>query len=52
MSRTDQFLKWIGVVALGAGLGVVAIAARDLPGIVRELKIARMGFVGGWKQAH
>lgn len=53
MSTTDRVLKWIGVGALVFGvLPVAAVVARDLPGILREVKIARMGFVGGWKQAH
>lgn len=52
-NRTDQILKWIGVGTLVFGvLPVVAIIARDIPGIIREIKIEMMGQKGGWKQAH
>jgi hypothetical protein len=52
-SKTDQILKWIGVGTLVFGvLPVVAITVRDIPGIIREIKIDMMGWKGGWKQAH
>ena len=53
MSRTDQTLKWLGVGTLVLGvLPLTAVLVREIPGMVREVRIARMGFVGGWKQAH
>lgn len=53
LSKTDRALKWIGVGTLVFGvLPVVAITARDIPGIIREVKIDMMGMRGGWKQAH
>jgi hypothetical protein len=53
MTGTDKILKWIGVGALLFGvLPVVAVTARDIPGIIREIKIEMMGQKGGWKQAH
>jgi hypothetical protein len=53
MSRTDQILKWIGAGALlFIVLPVIVIIARDVPGMIREVKMDKMGFKGGWKQAH
>lgn len=53
MSNTDRVLKWIGVGTLVLGvLPVTAVLVREIPGMIREVKIARMGFRGGWKQAH
>jgi hypothetical protein len=53
MTNTDRALKWIGVgtVVLGA-LPFAVIVLRDVPGMIREVKIDRMGMRGGWKQAH
>lgn len=49
----EQALKWIGAGTIVFGvLPVAAILVRDIPGIIRELKIERMGWRGGWKQAH
>lgn len=51
--KADQVLKWIGAGTLLFGvLPVAAITARDIPGIIREVKIDMMGWKGGWKQAH
>jgi hypothetical protein len=53
MTRTDQVLKWIGAgTLLLIVLPIVVITARDIPGVIREIKIERMGWKGGWKQAH
>lgn len=53
MSNTDRVLKWIGAGTLVLGvLPVTAVLVREIPGMIREVKIARMGFRGGWKQAH
>jgi hypothetical protein len=53
MSNTNRVLKWIGVGTLVFGvLPVTAVLAREVPGMIREIKIAKMGFRGGWKQAH
>jgi hypothetical protein len=53
VSTPDRILKWIGVGALVFGaLPVAIIAAREMPGIIRELKLMTMGGKGGWKQAH
>lgn len=52
-SGLDEVLKWIGVGTLVlVVLPVVAITLRDIPGMIREVKIDLMGFRGGWKQAH
>jgi hypothetical protein len=52
-NRTDRILKWIGVGTLVFGvLPIVVITARDIPGMIREIKIEMMGQKGGWKQAH
>jgi hypothetical protein len=49
----DRALKWVGVGTLTLGaLPVTAVLVREIPGMIREVKIARMGFRGGWKQAH
>lgn len=53
MTTTDRVLKWIGVGTLALGvLPVTLVLVREVPGMIREIKIAKMGFVGGWKQAH
>lgn len=53
MSKTDRILKWIGVGTLVFGvLPVAVILARDVPGMIREIKMDKMGMRGGWKQAH
>lgn len=53
MNTMNRVLKWIGVGTLGLGvLPVTAVLVREIPGMLREVKIARMGFRGGWKQAH
>jgi hypothetical protein len=53
MSRTDKILKWTGACALAfVVLPVLMIIARDVPGMIRELKMDKMGMKGGWKQAH
>ena len=53
MNTMNRVLKWIGVGTLVLGvLPVTAVLVREIPGMLREVKIARMGFRGGWKQAH
>ena len=53
MSNINRALKWMGVAALVLGvLPVTGVLIREIPGAIREIKIARMGFVGGGKQAH
>jgi hypothetical protein len=53
MSRTERVLAWIGAgVLLLVVLPVIVIIARDVPGMIREVKMDKMGFKGGWKQAH
>ena len=53
MITTTRVLKWIGVATLVLGvLPLTGVLVREVPGMIREVKIARMGFVGGWKQAH
>lgn len=53
MNTMNRILKWIGVGTLVLGvLPVTAVLVREIPGMLREVKIARMGFRGGWKQAH
>jgi hypothetical protein len=53
MSTINRVLKWTGGAALVLGvLPLTAVLVREIPGMIREVKIARMGFVGGWKQAH
>jgi hypothetical protein len=53
MNRTERVLAWIGAgVLLLVVLPVIVITARDVPGMIREVKMDKMGFKGGWKQAH
>jgi hypothetical protein len=53
MNTMDKALKWIGIGTLVLGvLPVTAVLVREIPGMMREIRIARMGFRGGWKQAH
>jgi hypothetical protein len=53
MSKTDKMLRSIGIATLALGAFPVALViVRDIPGMMRELKIAKMGARGGWKQAH
>jgi len=53
MNSMDRALKWVGIGTLALGVApVTAVLVREIPGMVREVKIARMGFRGGWKQAH
>ena len=53
LSTSDRILKWIGVGTLVFGvLPVAVIVAREIPGIIREIKVLTMGGKGGWKQAH
>jgi hypothetical protein len=53
MSKTDRVLKWTGAgVLLFVVLPVIVIIARDVPGMIREVKMDKMGFKGGWKQGH
>ena len=53
MNRTNRLLRWVGVGTLVFGvLPVVTVLVREVPGMIREIKIARMGLRGGWKQAH
>jgi len=53
MNTMNRVLKWIGVGTLVLGvLPVTAVLVLEIPGMIREIKIARMGFRGGWKQAH
>jgi hypothetical protein len=53
MSRTDPVLKWMGAATLALViLPLLVVLGREVPGMIREIKIATMGFRGGWKQAH
>jgi hypothetical protein len=53
MSQTDRVLKWTGAAALVLGvLPLLLVLGREVPGMIREIKIAQMGFRGGWRQAH
>jgi hypothetical protein len=53
MSQTDRVLKWLGAATLAlAVLPLLVVLGREVPGMIREIKIAQMGFRGGWKQAH
>lgn len=53
MNTTDRVLKWVGVGTLAFGaVPFAAVLVREVPGMVREVKIDLMGFRGGWKQAH
>jgi hypothetical protein len=53
MNTINRALKWLGVATLVLGvLPLTGVLVREIPGMVREVKIARMGFRGGWKQAH
>ena len=53
MTNSDRIFKWIGVGAVVFGVvPFVVILLRDVPGMIREVKIDRMGLRGGWKQAH
>ena len=53
MSQTDRVLRWAGAATLTFGaLPLLVVLGREVPGMIREIKIAQMGFRGGWKQAH
>jgi hypothetical protein len=53
MTGIDRALKRAGVATLVLGvLPLTGVLVREIPGMIREVKIARMGFVGGWRQAH
>jgi hypothetical protein len=53
MNDMDRALKWVGMGTLVLGmLPLTAVLVREVPGMIREVKLARMGFRGGWKQAH
>jgi len=50
MSRA---FKWIGITTVVfAIVPFAAILVRDVPGMIREVKIDKMGLRGGWRQAH
>jgi len=53
MDTTNRVLRWVGGATLVLAVApLTAVLVREIPGMIREVKIARMGFVGGWKQAH